>query len=125
MNMATYNLIGKAYSLVEEKEPWLNNAVNLADIAVLSAEAITGDRDVKADTGANRMLLENNRLYNFIDGTMDFSAYKLLVLPDVEIEDDAIIEKIKAKNAPNGYDEDNYVSCSCLDEDFVSETVAE
>ena len=36
-----------------------------------------------------------------------------------------IIEKIKAKNAPNGYDEDNYVSCSCLDEDFVSETVAE
>ena len=36
-----------------------------------------------------------------------------------------IVEKIKAKNAPQGYDEDNYVSCSCLDEDFVSETVAE
>lgn len=36
-----------------------------------------------------------------------------------------IIQKIKAKNAPQGYDEDNYVSCSCLDEDFVSETVAE
>ena len=36
-----------------------------------------------------------------------------------------VIEKIKAKNAPNGYDEDNYVSCSCLDDDFVSETVAE
>ena len=33
--------------------------------------------------------------------------------------------KIKAKNAPQGYDEDNYVSCSCLDEDFISETVAE
>ncbi len=36
-----------------------------------------------------------------------------------------IIKKIKAKHAPQGYDEDNYVSCSCLDEDFVSETVAE
>ncbi len=36
-----------------------------------------------------------------------------------------IINKIKEKNAPQGYDEDNYVSCSCLDEDFVSETVAE
>ncbi len=36
-----------------------------------------------------------------------------------------IVKKIKAKNAPQGYDEDNYVSCSCLDEDFVSETVAE
>ena len=36
-----------------------------------------------------------------------------------------VVQKIKAKNEPQGYDEDNYVSCSCLDEDFVSETVAE
>lgn len=96
MNMATYNLIGKAYSLVEEKEPWLDGAQNVADIAVLSSESLSGGRDAKADVGANRMLLENGRLYNFIDGTMDFSQYKLLVLPDVKIEDDKIIDKIKA-----------------------------
>lgn len=35
-----------------------------------------------------------------------------------------ILQKIKAKNAPASYDEDNYVSCSCLDDEFVSETVA-
>lgn len=96
MNMSTYNLIGKAYSLVEEKEPWLDGAVNIADIAVLSAESLSNNRDTKADIGANRMLLESNRLYNFVDGTMDFSQYKLLVLPDAEIEDEEIIEKIKA-----------------------------
>ncbi len=96
MNMGSYNLIGKAYSLIEEKEPWLDGAVNVADIAVLSAEALTGTRDSKADIGANRMLLENNCLYNFIDSTMDFSEYKLLVLPDIEILNDETIEKIKA-----------------------------
>lgn len=96
MNMATYGLIGKAYSLVEEKEPWLDGAVNVADIAVLSAEAFTGKRDSKADIGANRMLLENNYLYNFIDESMDFSAYKLLILPDVSGFDDETVEKIKA-----------------------------
>ena len=95
MNEATYGLIGKAYSLVEEKEPWLEGAVNVADIAVLSAEAITGKRDIKADIGANRMLLEKNCLYNFIDGTMDFSKYKLLILPDVSIESEETIQKIK------------------------------
>ncbi len=95
MNTSTYGLIGKAYSLVEEKEPWINGAVNVADIAVLSAEALTGKRDSKADVGANRMLLENNCLYNFIDSTMDFSKYKLLVLPDVSIECEEIIQKIK------------------------------
>lgn len=96
MNMATYNLIGKAYSMVEEKEPWLKNAKNTADIAVLSAEAITGDRDVRADTGVNRMLLESNYLYDFVDETMDISKYKLLVLPDVEGISDEFTEKVKA-----------------------------
>ncbi len=95
LNTATYNLIGKAYSLIEEKEPWLNDAVNVADIAVLSQEATTGNRDAKADIGANRMLLENHFLYNFIDETADFSAYKLLVLPDVAGFSDETIEKIK------------------------------
>ena len=96
MNMATYNLIGKAYSMIEEKEPWLINAKNTADIAVLSAEAITGDRDVKADTGANRMLLESNYLYDFIDETMGLDNYKLLILPDVEGISDEMTEKVKA-----------------------------
>ena len=96
MNMATYSLIGKAYSLVEEKEPWLNGAKNVADIAVLSAEAVTGKRDHKADIGANRMLLENNCLYNFIDATMDFSEYKLLILPDIGGLPDETIEKVRA-----------------------------
>lgn len=96
MNMATYNLIGAAYSRIEEREPWLDGAINVADIAVLSAESLANNRDTKADIGANRMLLENNRLYNFVDGTMDFSGYKLLILPDAEIEDEKIIAKIKA-----------------------------
>ena len=106
MNVATYGLIGKAYSLIEEKEPWLEGAENVADVAVLSAESLAGGRNSKvdvtgADVGANRMLLEDGRLYNFIDGTMDFSKYKLLILPDIEIEDEAVIEKIKTY-AENG-----------------------
>ena len=96
MNTATYNLIGKAYSLVEAKEPWLIDAKNATDIAVLSAESITGNRDVRADTGANRMLLEGNYLYDFIDETMHLDGYKLLVLPDVEGISDEFTEKLKA-----------------------------
>ena len=95
LNMATYNLIGKAYSLVEKKEPWLDGAVNVADIGVLSAESITGRSNEKADIGTNRLLLENKLLYNFVDETMDFSKFKLLILPDVEGVSQKGIEKIK------------------------------
>lgn len=96
MNMSTYSLIGEAYKRVEEREPWIKGAKNIADIAVLSAEAVTGDRDVKADVGANRMLLEKNYLYNFIDEDASLQGYKLLVLPDIGGISDKMTEKIRA-----------------------------
>ncbi len=102
MNAATYGLIGKAYSLIEEKEPWLDGAVNVADIAVLSEESVTGNRDAKADIGANRMLLEEGYLYNFVDTKTDISDYNVLVLPDVAGIPDELIEKIKAFAAKGG-----------------------
>ncbi len=102
LNEATYNLIGKAYSRIEEREPWLNGAVNVADVAVLSAEATMGSRETKADIGANRMLLENHFLYNFIDENADLSDYKLLILPDVSGYSDKMEEKIKAFSENGG-----------------------
>ena len=102
MNPATYSLIGKAYERIEEREPWLNGARNMADIAVLSVEATTGNRDERADVGANRMLLENKLLYNFIDEKADLSGYKLLILPDNCIISDNMLEKINTFIANGG-----------------------
>ncbi len=102
MNPATYSLIGKAYVRIEEREPWINGAVNVADIAVLSVEATSDDREARADIGANRMLLENKLLYNFIDETADISGYKLLILPDNCRISDGMLEKINAFIANGG-----------------------
>ena len=88
MNMSTYNLIGKAYELVEKKEPFCVGAENIADIAVLSCEAVLGsgvaghNNASDSNTGANRILLEGKHLFNFIDEEEDFGKYRLLILPD-------------------------------------------
>ncbi len=85
LNPMTFRLIGKAYEEVEKKEPWCKGAKNIADIAVLSVEAMGVDRNSqegRADFGANRILLETHRLYNFIDIDEDFSKYKLIIMPD-------------------------------------------
>ncbi len=85
LNKSTFELIGKAYKQVEEKEPWCKGAKNIADIAVLSVESMGVDRysdEGRADFGANRILLETNKLYNFIDSEEDFSKYKLIIMPD-------------------------------------------
>ncbi len=102
MNEVTYSLIGKSYKRIEEREPWLKGAKNVADIAVLSTEAVTGDRNAPADTGANRMLLENNYLYDFVDEAADISGYKLLILPDAPGLSDGFLEKINAFTANGG-----------------------
>lgn len=85
LNESTFRLIGAAYAEVEAKEPWCKGAKAVADIAVLSTEVQGGSwysDSVKPDVGANRILLETHRLYNFIDLEEDFNKYRLLILPD-------------------------------------------
>ena len=103
LNKSTFALVGKAYAEVEAKEPWVKGAKNIADIAVLAGEAFSGRNEGgKADTGANRILLETNRLYNFIDLEEDFTKYKMLILPDVWTVDAALKEKLDAYLAQGG-----------------------
>lgn len=89
MDMATYELIGAAYKEVEKKEPWCIDAVNIADVALLSLEAVIGENKegqanyaVSSDAGAVRMLLEGKILFDVIDIQETFERYKVLILPD-------------------------------------------
>ncbi len=95
MDLATYRLIGKAYAEVEKREPWLENAKHVTDIALVSADACANSPikecfDCGAihaaknaeDDGANRILLEGHYLYDIVDTEADYSKYKLLILPD-------------------------------------------
>lgn len=92
MDEATYALIGAAYAEVETKEPWCSGVTSVADIAVLSleaareacpdGEALKETRNNLADAGAVRILTEGHYLYDIVDTDSDWSAYKVLVLPD-------------------------------------------
>lgn len=84
---STYRLIGKAYTEVQAKESWCGQVRRVADVGVLSHESagtseVEARQDNSADTGAGRLLLESHILFDLIDPTMDFSKYKVLVLPD-------------------------------------------
>lgn len=106
MNESTYRLIGAAYAQVEKKEPWCKGAVNQADIGVLSAEACLGDgrngSGSVCNVGASRILLEGKLLFNILDTEADFSAYKLLILPDCVRIDAAMEKKLSAYLASGG-----------------------
>lgn len=90
MDMATYKLIGAAYSELEEKEEWLDNVTQTADIALFSYESYKGcfginstEHSTKTDAGASRILLEGKYLFDIVDMDIDFSRYKVIILPDL------------------------------------------
>lgn len=104
MNLSTYDLIGKAYAEVEQKEPWCRNAKAVSDIAVLSAEAVncTNDRNSKPDIGVCRMLLEGKYLFDLIDLETPFENYKLVILPDAIPTDEKLAARLNAYTAAGG-----------------------
>lgn len=110
MDAATYALIGAAYSEVEAKQEWCASALNIADIGLLSLEAVRQESGSQgqmakvgpADAGAVRMLLEGQFLFDVLDTDADFSRYKLLVLPDAVRIDDGLLSQLKAFTAEGG-----------------------
>jgi beta-galactosidase GanA len=100
MDMATYKLIGAAYSELEAKEPWLDNVSSVADIGVLSNEAVGSS--TKADNGAVRVLQEGHYLFDFIDENSDLSKYKVVVLPETKRLSRKTADKLKGFCADGG-----------------------
>ncbi len=83
----TYDLVGKVYRQVEEKEPWCHHAEPLTEIGVFHPEEFDNrslfDGINPAILGATRMLQEGGYQFDIIDTKADFGQYKLLILPDV------------------------------------------
>ena len=85
LDISTYRMIGKVYGEIAEKESFCRHAESKANIAILSALSTTPERSERlsdGDIGAARMLLESQLFFDMIDTEMDFSAYKMIILPD-------------------------------------------
>lgn len=98
LSKPVYDMIGKVYQQVEEKEPWCIGAISVSDIAVLVPEEFIGAGTghlPKASQGACRLLQEAGYQFEFIDSEMDFKNYRLLILPDIIPVEGKLKEKLK------------------------------
>ncbi|OGV76799.1 MAG: hypothetical protein A3K18_12410 [Lentisphaerae bacterium RIFOXYA12_64_32] len=103
MDSSTYATIGAGYEEVEAKEAWCVNAEPVADVGLLSSEAVRhSDRTNHPDAGASRVLLEGHFLFDVLDADMDFTPYKALVLPDDILVDKALKKKLDTYLAGGG-----------------------
>lgn len=92
---AAYELIGRVYRRVKEREPWCEGATPLAQIGVMLADSNGRPRNtIGTDEGAVRVLQQLRHQFDLIGTTSEFSKYQLLVLPDVINVDGVLAAKI-------------------------------
>ncbi|MCQ2435490.1 MAG: beta-galactosidase [Clostridia bacterium] len=104
LESATYKLIGEAYADVEKKEPWLDGVESVADVALLSQEALftymhpgeipPNKNSYFGATGASRMLIEGKYLFDVVDTEADLSKYKVLIITDDGVIDRQYAQKV-------------------------------
>ena len=98
-----YRTIGAAFEETGRIAAFHDDVSAVADIAIYSAgaqhmpgEAEEGARDVPADSGAVRVLLESHHLFAVVDDETDLAPYKLVIFPDTIVFDDALTAKVRA-----------------------------
>ncbi|VWC41664.1 hypothetical protein BLA6860_07034 [Burkholderia lata] len=104
INRDTYATIGPAYARVRKLEPFLKGAVQVSEVAILSAEHMDpcGDRNHPSDDGAAQMLLELKQPFDVIDRDAEFGKYRLIILPDVIRIDAALTARLNDYVARGG-----------------------
>ena len=96
-----YERVGKVYEKMEAIEPWTDNAKYQAEIGVvvpLETELFFEGHY----TAPARMLAELKYTCDYINETMDFSRYRLIILPDNIRFGKVLEEKISAYIAAGG-----------------------
>ena len=100
LDRGAYEIIGRAYERVAERQPWLEGATPVAQIAVYQpVEAKVGQgakSPVGASEGAVRMFTQLKHQFDLIDPSTDFEKYELLVLPDHVRLDDALLKRVRS-----------------------------
>jgi hypothetical protein len=113
LDPATYALIGPIYEAVAAREPWCAGARPVTEIAIFNPEAL-GVHDGRVDSsagGAYRMLVEGHHQCDVVDAEMDWSAYRVLILPDKIRLDAGLLEKVRAFLAGGGKVVASHHSC--------------
>ncbi|MBZ5562485.1 MAG: alpha-L-fucosidase [Acidobacteriia bacterium] len=92
-----YELIGRTYRSVAEKEPWCTGAKAVTEIGFLSTANFHVPVAVAhTDHGVTNMLAELHHQFDTLDRDSDFAGYKLIILPDSHRFDEELERKVSA-----------------------------
>jgi len=100
LDPVAYDLVGRAYARIEEREPWVNDARPVSQVGVFQSNthgtALVDKLPEGTDEGATRLLSQLKHQFRFIDIDAKLDGYELLILPDSVTVDRALAARLKA-----------------------------
>lgn len=96
LDAAAYQLIGRVYERVKEREPWLEEASTVAEAAVLQVEGYGRSTSAGVLEGAVRMLQQLRIQFDIVAPGTGLDRYDLLLLPDEARLDKATARQVDA-----------------------------
>jgi hypothetical protein len=96
LNKSAYKLIGKVYEQIEQYEPYARPSKALVEAALVTSENELYELKLpESIMGASQMLEELGLQFDIIDTSYDLVDYKLIILTDDLLVDDAFQIKIE------------------------------
>jgi hypothetical protein len=92
---AVLDRIGKIYKELQALEPWVDNARNITEIAIVYPKPIINIRLDKIIRSAARMLSELKLQFDIVTEFSDWSKYQALVFPDDILFNEEIARRVK------------------------------
>ena len=92
LDQGSYELIGKAYARVAEREAWCVDAKPVTDIGVFQVPSTYHGGG--SDDGVTRMLTHLKAQFDVVTTASTFSQYRVLVLPDAVPVDAALAKRL-------------------------------
>ncbi|SET99554.1 alpha-amylase family protein [Lacrimispora sphenoides] len=116
LSEGAYDLIGKVYKSVREKEPYCREVKPVAEIAILTPEEFYPEGEYNLGIspsliGAVRMLQELSYQFDVIDSKTPMDSYQLIILPDCIYYNEELEKVMKNYIANGGKVIGSYDSC--------------
>ena len=97
-----YAEVGRVFNQVKPLEQYLDGAKPLTDMAILYPDQDPKVKVPEALAGAVAMLEQAHQSFDVVDLEMDWSHYKLVILPDAVTTTPALVAKVNAFTAAGG-----------------------
>jgi hypothetical protein len=101
VNPVSYDLIGSVYRYLESCEPFVENGTLVTDLAVI-VDPELGDSPGAAGFGTVRALQQLRQQFDIVAPTAELSDYRLVIVPETTVIDDALAAKLTAYSAGGG-----------------------